>query len=165
MAKPGDPTGDVIEALHTATVTDIASGQRERARRVEAMSLRLAGLTYEQIGQRLDISKTAALDLVKRGLETAENLNAEQLREIENARLDRAQASIWTKVLDGDIQALDAFLRISARRARLNGMDAPQKVDMNVHIRAEMVQALENLERVVLGEVVRDDGSGAAGTG
>lgn len=134
--------------------------KRAQARRVEALALRLAGLSYEQIGDRLDISPEGALDLVRRTLTRAENLAVEQMREMEGARLDRAQAAIWTRVLEGDIKAVDSFLRISHRRANLFGLDAPTKIDLSVTVRQEMEQALAELNRVVLlGEVVRDDDS------
>lgn len=43
-------------------------------------------------------------------------------------RLDRMQLSLWTKALDGDIQAQTTILRIMERRSRLLGMDAPTKI-------------------------------------
>jgi hypothetical protein len=49
------------------------------------------------------------------------------------------------------------FLRLSARRARLYGMDAPTQIALSVNIKAEMEAALDDLERVVLGEVIRSD--------
>lgn len=128
--------------------------ERQRARRIEALSLRLAGLTFEQIGERLGISKEAAHDLVSRTLERAENESAQKMRALEAARLDRAQAAIWSRVLEGDTKAVDTFLRISQRRARLFGLEAPTQIAVAMNVRTEMVQALENLEQIVLGEVL-----------
>jgi hypothetical protein len=92
--------------------------------------------------------------MVHRSLDVAESRAVDEMRELENARLDRAQTAIWTKVLNGDLKALDAFLKISQRRARLNGLDAPTKIDLKIGIRAEMEAALSELENVVLGEVI-----------
>ena len=94
------------------------------------------------------------MDLVTRTLERAENLAAREMRELEGARLDRAQAAIWTQVLEGDVKAVESFLRISQRRAKLFGLDAPTAVNVNVGIRMEMEQALDQLQKVVLGKVV-----------
>jgi len=53
---------------------------------------------------------------------------AEHLRELENQRLDELQASLWDKALAGVLPAADRILRIMERRAKLNGLDAPQKI-------------------------------------
>lgn len=110
----------------------------------------LAGMTYEQIGDRLDISPQGAHGLVMRTLEETRNYAVDDLREIENARLDRAQSAIWSDVINGDIEAIRVFLRISERRAKMNGLDAPSKIAMAVEIRQEMEQQLQVLESVVL---------------
>lgn len=134
----------------------VARRLEDRARRVEALSLRLAGFSLEQIAERMDLSISGVRDLVNRTLERAENTGVEEMRDIENARLDRAQAAIWDKVLRGEEKAVDTFLRISQRRARLNGLDMPTKVDLTMSIKQEMEQALARLENVVLGEVISD---------
>jgi transposase len=134
----------------------VARRIEDRARRVEALSLRLAGFSLEQIADRMELSISGVRDLVNRTLERAENTGVEEMRDIENARLDRAQAAIWDKVLRGEEKAVDTFLRISQRRARLNGLDMPTKVDLTMSIKQEMEQALARLENVVLGEVIPD---------
>ena len=168
MADPNEIVQDVFEALETTEFMPVSSPQpgtpllaineqarvRARARRVEALSLRLAGLSYETIGDRLGISEEGARDLVNRTLERAESKVVDQERALENARLDRAQAAIWTKVIEGDLKAVDTYLRISQRRAKMNGLDAPTKIDLSLNVRQEMEQALVQLERVVLGEVI-----------
>lgn len=136
-----------------------AGGERDRlrARRVEAMSLRIAGFTYPQIAERLETTDSAASEVVSKALSEAENESAEQLRSVENQRLDRAQASIWTKVLAGDLDAVDRFLKISARRAKMNGLDEPTNVNMSVSVKQEMENALATLENIVDAEVVSDE--------
>lgn len=124
-----------------------------RAFGVQATMLRLAGLTYAQIGEKLGVSDDTARLAVKRHLDRAEVWSAAELRRVENARLDRAQAAIWAKVVGGDITAVHAFLRISERRARLNGLDAPTTVNLDRGVRMELEAALTELE-TVLGEVV-----------
>ena len=63
---------------------------RQRARRVEALSLKLAGVSTAQIAQRMGIKPDTVRHLISRTLQTAENRAAEEMRELENARLDRA---------------------------------------------------------------------------
>jgi hypothetical protein len=74
------------------------------------------------------------------------------MRALENARLDRAQTAIWSKVIAGDLASIDVFLRISQRRAKMNGLDEPTRVNLSINVRQEMEQALNQLESVVLGE-------------
>jgi hypothetical protein len=84
-------------------------------RRREAIKLRLAGMTFDEIGARLTCSAPYAYRMVSAELErmAAEaHENTAALRELEAARLD----------------AVDRFVRISARRAALLGLDRPTKI-------------------------------------
>ena len=96
-------------------------------------------------------------ELKAASLQLQNSLPVAQYRTLENLRLDRVQAAIWPKVLAGDTKAIDTFLRISQRRARLNGLDAPLDVSVSVSIRHEMQTALEQLEQVVLGQVIQGE--------
>jgi transposase len=160
----GDP---LTEQLAEIELSDLRPGPKtpvsadsDRLRGVKAMQLRTAGLTYQQIADRLGCGAAAARDMVKRALARAERLEVKDLRELENTRLDQAQAAIWARVLRGDLAAMDRFLRISERRARLNGLDAPTAVNISLGVRAEMEQALAELSTVIEGEVEEqpDDG-------
>lgn len=131
--------------------------RRQEARRNEALTYKLAGLSNTQIADRLGISESGVKDLLNRTLARETNRAVEELRDLENARLDRAQAAIWGEVLKGDLKAVDTFLRLSARRSRLNGLDAPTNINLSVSVRQEMENALVELQRVVLGEVVDDE--------
>lgn len=117
----------------------------------------LAGLTYEQIAAELKVSVSGAKDIVRRTLARAEQRNVEEMRTLENERLDRAQAAIWAQVLRGDLKAVDSFLKISAQRARLNNLNAPLKVELALKVQQEMHQALNQLENIVKSEVVREE--------
>ena len=77
------------------------SQARQRACRVGALSLKLAGVSTAQIAERMGIQLDTVRHLVNRTLRTAENRAVEEMRELENARLDRAQAAIWSQVLAG----------------------------------------------------------------
>jgi transposase len=154
MARRSDLGDEVVKVMDE---TPAAKRRREthQARRAEALSLVLAGLSYEAVGERLGISKSAAIDMVGRSLDIAETRAVDEMRAVENARLDRAQAAIWTKVLNGDEKAIATFISISQRRSRLNGLDAPTRINLKVSVQAEMEAALNELEAVVLkGEVI-----------
>lgn len=127
-------------------------------RRVQALKLRIAGASYRVIGEQLGVSgKTAWEDVHHALAELAELEEAltKEYRALELARLDDwtldAARILKTthplvsggKVLSGftesgkvigltdegpKLQAIDRLLRISERRARLLGLDAPSKV-------------------------------------
>jgi hypothetical protein len=137
--------------LVPATDLDAARERRADSHRAEVMSLLMAGMTYEQIGTRLGVTRQAVERVVARAAQAAPDQGVTMRRYVENARLDRAQAAIWAKVLDGDHKAISSFLAISARRARLNGMDAPMEITVSAHVRVEMEAALSELQALVLG--------------
>jgi DNA-binding CsgD family transcriptional regulator len=159
-AKPKSRSAAVEETLQVlegglednpgSSLTRTRRAQKER--RAQALSLLMAGFSYDQIGERLDISGGTAQALIGRLLSKVANDAADELRALENARLDRAQTAIWSQVLAGDLKSIDVFLRISQRRAKMNGLDEPTRVSLSINVRQEMEQALTALESVVLGE-------------
>lgn len=156
MAKPSDRLGELAAAAEAAASAEVEPGRKrsakkaqQAARRAQALTLKMAGISEATIAERMGISTTAVEQLLNRSLEQAPARGVKQLRELENARLDRAQSAIWTDVLSGDLPALDRFLRISAHRARINGLLAPTQVDLAVSVRSEMMRALGELEAIV----------------
>ena len=106
-----------------------------REREVAAIDLRREGLTYGEIAERLGYSDgTGARNAVVRGLDRALREPADELRELEAARLDRAQVAIWPGVLSGDVKNVLALIKIMERRARLLGLDAPLRVSGDVTV-------------------------------
>lgn len=97
----------------------------------EALRLRSAALPYGQIAARLGVSKSTAFGYVTRALEELREERRKRagvLIDLELERLDIAQRGVWDAVLRGDTQALGMFLRLSERRSRLLGLDAPTKL-------------------------------------
>lgn len=98
-------------------------------RRRRAVALRIAGASFEQIGEQLGITRQSAHALVVNALDeiakqTAES--AEQLRQMELQRLDALQAALWADAMRGDEQKIDRVLKIMAQRAKLLGLNAPE---------------------------------------
>lgn len=151
MAEASDLPGELMAVTEGKGLTHRDRERaKQKARRAEALSLRMSGFTYAQIAERLGISETGAHDLVLRTLERTTNVAVAELRDMENARLDRAQMAIWGDVLRGDHKAIGMYLRISSERSRLNGLYAPQKIDMSMSIRTEMEEAFKELEALVM---------------
>ncbi len=100
--------------------------ERER----ESLALRMAGYTYEQIGDKLGITRQGAYAAVVRALKKLREKvleDAEQLRSLELRRLDSLFLSMYQQAEEGDQGAVDRCLRIMERRSRLMGLDIIQK--------------------------------------
>ena len=105
--------------------------KRERA--IQALDLRKAGISYEMIAQRLGYSnRTAAFRAVQTLLEKSEKEASTDLREMELRRLDDLFLSIYKKAREGDLPAIDRCLKIMERRAKMSGLDAPEKTQSDV---------------------------------
>lgn len=99
-------------------------------------------------GEALRISVSRDLT---RGLESAakwEALNREEYVQLEVASLNAAQAAIWPKVLRGDTIAVERYVKLSERRAKLLGLDAPTQTEVSgsVQVHVEGVQPNYNPE-------------------
>lgn len=126
--------------------------KNKAVRRQQMLAWRVSGMTYEEIGNRLGVTGGAVASQVTKVLAESTNQDVATLRALEGERLDAAQEAIWGKVMEGDVRAVDTFLKLSARRAKMMGMDEPQQVQVSMSVRAEMEEALAGLEQVVLHE-------------
>lgn len=97
-----------------------------------ALSLRVGGLSWAQIGQRLGVCRQTAYRHGRRelaALNQATREEAAHLRDFELQRLDQLQAAHWEKALQGCASATDRILAIMTRRAKLLGLDAVAKIE------------------------------------
>lgn len=95
-------------------------------RRVKALALRKGGATYRAIADHLGVSHNAAHEYVAFGLAelaAQQQVEAQELRVLEAARLDDLQAGVWQQARMGNLKAVQTVLRIMERRARLLGLD------------------------------------------
>ena len=97
----------------------------------EALELRRAGLTYEEIGRKQGVSGVTAWNRIHKALADIPKEAADELRQLECARLDRIQAAYWDAALSGDVSATDRVLKVIAQRCRLLGLDLPQRVEVS----------------------------------
>ena len=102
-------------------------------RKRQALDFRMAGMTFQQIGDKLGITKQAAHTLVVAAMdETREKIaeSAHQVIAMELERLDSLWRTVYPQAKQGNLGAIDRSLRIMERRARLLGLDAPAKADV-----------------------------------
>lgn len=105
-------------------------------RRQQALDYRIAGLTFQQIGDKLGITKQAAHALIVAALDDINKktaIDAEKLREMELERLDSLWRTVYPQAKSGNLGATDRALKIMERRARLLGLDAPVKNDLTTN--------------------------------
>ena len=109
-------------------------------RRVRAGRMRMAGMTYQQIADKLGYRNVsgayrAVATLIKR----TEQETAQEFRVLELERLDLLSRGLWDKargriardgtvIKEPDLKAVDRLLQIMKRRAKLLGLDAPTKI-------------------------------------
>ena len=101
----------------------------------ECLRLRLDGLSHREIAAQLGIAPSTAYKRVRHALDDVNQRNTEEagtLRTLELLRLDELQNVIWEKALAGDDKALGRVLAIMDRRAKLLGLDAPAKGEVEV---------------------------------
>lgn len=100
-------------------------------RQRQALEMRKDGHTFEAIAKALAYQgRSSAYRAVMAGLQKTLQEPADELRKLELERLDKAAAAIVGRVEDGDLQAIDRWIRISESRRKLLGLDGPAKVDI-----------------------------------
>ena len=83
----------------------------------EALALRAAGASYQQIGDALGINKATAYRMIQRALPAREA--DERELQLDLVRLDQALMAIWPQVRSGDLAAVNTFVKLTDVRERL----------------------------------------------
>jgi hypothetical protein len=100
----------------------------------KVVSLRREGLTWDQIAKEVGYAgPSGASDAYYRASYRVVQEDVDQLRQLENDRLDYLLNAVWDNALAGDYKAVEACLKIMTRRAKLLGLDTRQvtKVSFN----------------------------------
>jgi len=117
-----------------------------------ALQLALAGEEYQSIADKVGYnSRQAAWKAVKSALNKTVTEDAEQVKLMQMRRLDRMLKALWPEVLQGNVKAILAAIRVEERRAKLLGLDGPIKLqhDLGDEV-AEGVQRFhELLDRLI----------------
>lgn len=104
-------------------------------RRAQMINLRLAGMDFETISERLEYASAHAASRDFHRAFQANRLEekeaVETLRNVEGARLDRLQAAVWPKALKGDLKAVETVRRLIAERIRLFGVAEPLRTEVS----------------------------------
>jgi hypothetical protein len=113
-----------------------------------AVTLRVEGCTYAEIGDQLGISDRMASRIVNRAMNRVLREPVGQLVDLESARLDALWQAIMPRALAGSARHAEVCVRIAERRSRLLGLDAPTRTEVRMSV--EEVDALDaEIERLL----------------
>ena len=97
------------------------------------VELRRTGETWDRIAKVVGYSGPAgAYKAYQRALKRTLQQPTDEMRDLELDRLDRLQRAYWKRAIDGETRAADFILRVIDRRAKILGLDAPQKIQAQV---------------------------------
>lgn len=156
--------GEVIEAhdgsfaINNPVPLSRQMSGAEKTRR--AMALKLAGASYAQIAMQLGYhDASGARKAVQRGMKSALQETAGELKKIHYGRLEHMLMLLWPEVNQRDLPAMSAALAVMDRMERLYGLNAAEKIEvgtgMNTVILADgdkesYIQALEEAGKRVV---------------
>lgn len=106
-------------------------------RRAQAVELKLAGLTFQQIADQLGYSGRASackdIDRAYEIMVVERNHNLDILKEEQLAILARMRRAVWPAAVQGDTKAVDIVLKIVDRTTKLLGLDPSLHVTLETH--------------------------------
>lgn len=100
----------------------MARTSKAALRERQALELRMAGLTFDEIAKRVGYAnKGSAKKAYDRAVSGAGlgDLTDDEWRDLELHRLERAHAAIWPKAARGDLAAVREVARLHDRRVQL----------------------------------------------
>jgi len=94
-------------------------------RRARAVELATQGHTYEEIAGEVGYAnRGTAYRVVRKALDENVAAAVEEYREVEVARLNALQAALWDRAISGDVEAVEAVLKIVMARVKLLGLSS-----------------------------------------
>jgi predicted transcriptional regulator len=109
---------------------DKGAKARKAERMLAALEYKKAGATERFIAERLGISKTSVHNYITEALGELKKQslqNVEEMRTLEGARIDQGRFAIAAKVVRGELDALDRWLKASSEYRKLYGLDVSPK--------------------------------------
>lgn len=107
----------------------------------QAFMLKRSGMTFIQIAKELGVSKASATRLFYTALDqrSVPVEEVEEYRRVEVERLEALRSAIWKEAAAGDDDKILTALRIHDRIARILGLNAPERVELNITVKAQIL--------------------------
>ena len=114
---------------------------------IKMYRMRVQGYTVVEIAEELGIAHqvvTINLRRVMQELKALSEQEADSYRAYELTRLDNLFKSLQAKIEEGDVNAVNAAVRVIERRCKMLGIDAPQeiKIDDGGELREKLLAML-----------------------
>ena len=104
------------------------------AKEQRVVAFRREGFTWDQIAAEVGYSSpSGASDAYYRASARVVQEDIEEIRRLENDRLDYLFHAVWDKALEGDHKAVDTCLKVMARRAKLLGLDSRSEAKLIIN--------------------------------
>lgn len=128
--------GEELSKKQRKQLAKTESKERQR----QALQLRTAGATFDKIAGELGYaSASGAHKAVTTALKELPMEDAETLRAVQLAQIDRAILSIYPRVTKGELAAIDRLVKLQSRQAELMGLDAAKKTEHNATLDVAVV--------------------------
>jgi predicted DNA-binding protein YlxM (UPF0122 family) len=104
---------------------------------MEAVELKLQGHTHREIADSLRVSPTTVAQLIKEGLAELRDLSREATEDLilmQNARLEHLYKQLQERIAEGSTRAIETAIKVLERQAKLHGLDAPEKKQVDVRL-------------------------------
>lgn len=131
----------------------------------QAVTLAADGWSQREIAAKVGKSKTAVQKAIQQELQDrrAPAEKIEEARDVMREQIDRLLRVWIPKAGDGDQQAAAVVARCWERRAKLDGLDAPARVDSTIRLGDLPLLTDDELLRVAQGLPVAATGGGGTG--
>lgn len=139
-----------------------------KLRRIKTVELRTYGMTLRQIGEQLGVSyETVRKDMDKAlaDLHEVEIKGADKMRTFISAQYDLVLRATAKRVVDGDMNAADRYLKALDAKRKLYGVDEPIKQEVSVQTTPISEMSNEELEEIINAGKMADMGDAEPATG
>lgn len=111
--------------------TDTAVLDRE----TQCVQLRREGMTLEEIAKKVGYSNASGVQAaLYRAYQRVAVEDIDQIRRMENERLDALHNAHWSNAMQGDVPSGVMILKVMDRRAKLLGLDMPVRIQQEVTV-------------------------------
>ena len=103
-----------------------------KRRDARVYELRIQGNTFEQIASEVGYRGPSGAWQAHQRIKSEWIFESiDEARQLELMRLDELQVAVWDRAIKGELPAAHCVLKIMDRRAKLLGLDKPEKVEVN----------------------------------
>src|SRR5262245_50163095 len=135
------------KARNREIARETRGGIIQRAQRKHRiLELRAAGLTEQQIADRLGMAQSNVSRSINRVLTKwaeEDEVNLRAVRQMKLFELDQLKRAVWANALKGDVKSVREAMKIIQLQARISGAEAPVRVEKRTTVEFGDIDAAE----------------------